>query len=62
MKLPHISKWERLWVRRLMIVVSLPWELFRASYTVLWHAHWWWVLPENKQLPDGNVHEGQAAE
>lgn len=40
--LPHISTYERRWVRRIMIIVNIPRELWLANKTVfVMAAHWW---------------------
>ena len=43
--LPHVSTYERRWLRRIMIIVSLPPELVRVTYLTFSAARLWWKQP-----------------
>lgn len=45
LELPHVSYWKNRWVRRVMIVLTLPQELIRANYSVFAGAALWWKQP-----------------
>lgn len=41
-ELPHISTYKRRWLRRVMIVLTLPQEVARAVYHTFALARVWW--------------------
>lgn len=43
-ELPHVGTYERRWMRRIMIVLTLPQELVRAVYGVFRAAAYSWRL------------------
>jgi hypothetical protein len=44
-KLPHVSTYERRWLRRVMIFVTAPQALAYAAYDVFRGAAYWWKQP-----------------
>lgn len=42
MKLPHMSTIERRWVRRILIIALLPYELVMAWYWIFYWGWFWW--------------------
>jgi len=44
-ELPHVSVYKRRWVRRLMILITIPQEVVRAIYGVFLGAALWWKQP-----------------
>jgi hypothetical protein len=43
--LPHISTYERRWVRRLMIIVTFPQGVVQVISSLLSDAAYWWRQP-----------------
>jgi len=47
--LPHISTYKSRWVRRVVIVLTLPLEVARAIYSTCYCAGVWWKWDGNGQ-------------
>jgi hypothetical protein len=43
--LPHVSTYKRRWVRRIMIIVTLPQAFIHANYMMIVGAIRWWRAP-----------------
>lgn len=44
-RLPHVASYKRRWVRRSVIVLTLPVELVRSAILTFHCAGFWWRQP-----------------